>query len=368
MQPFRVMYVVKQFPQISESYIKTEIEAIREKCEVRIITTKQASLAAKTHPPFQHMEDLASIREAIEDFHPHVLHTHWLHSARALGQLSKQTKIPFTVRTHSFDSIWDDSRAVSGWGRIFGGTSLPPHVREAVGHIRSDLCLGILAFPFNRARLEKAGIGKSKITDCYPVVNYPLFHNTEANGDAIMNVGAAITKKKMEDFIDLGSMLPGRRFNLYAMAYDVDKLRKLNEAKGKPVNIVPPVELEDMPAEYKKHRWLVYTARMDMASVGWPMSVAEAQASGVGVCMANIRPDLKEYVGGAGFLFNSVSEALEIVTKPYPEEMRQKGFEQARKSNIFEHRARLFELWQRVSPGHFRENDSAGQITGHAVA
>ena len=107
---------------------------------------------------------------------------------------------------------------------------------------------------------------------------------------------------------------------------------------------------------------------MDMASVGWPMSVAEAQASGVGVCMANIRPDLKEYVGGAGFLFNSVSEALEIITNPYPEEMRQKGFEQAKKSNIFEHRARLFELWQRVSPGHFRENDSAGQITGHAVA
>jgi hypothetical protein len=172
----------------------------------------------------------------------------------------------------------------------------------------------------------------------------------------------------MEDFIDLGTMLPGRSFNLYAMAYEVDKLRALNEAKGKPINIVPAVELEDMPAEYKKHRWLVYTARMDMASVGWPMSIAEAQASGVGVCIANIRPDLKEYVGGAGFLFNSISEVLEIITKPYPEEMRQRGFEQAKRSNIFYHRELLFKLWQKVSPTHFREKDSADQSVDPAVA
>lgn len=366
MQPFRVMYILKQFPQISESYIKTEIEAVSEKCEVRIITTKAASLAARNHPPFQQIEDLAKIREVIEDFRPHVLHTHWLHAARALGQLSKQTKVPFTVRTHSFDSIWDDGRTASAWGRIFGATSLPPHVREAVRYIGGDLCLGILAFPFNRARLERAGIAENKITDCYPVVNYPLFHNTGPNGDAIMNVGAAIIKKKMEDFIDLGTMLPGRNFNLYAMAYDVDKLRALNESKGKPITIVPPVELEDMPVEYKKHRWLVYTARRDMASVGWPMSIAEAQASGVGVCIANIRPDLKEYVGGAGFLFNSIREALEIITRPYPEEMRQRGFEQAKKSNIFEHRDRLFKLWQKTSPAHFDDKLSTDQIADHA--
>lgn len=355
MQPFRVAYIVKQFPQISESYIKTEIEAVREKCEVMIITTKKASLPAKNHPPFRYVNNLATIREAIEDFRPHVLHTHWLHSARILGELSKQCKVPFTVRTHSFDAIWDDARVTSGWGRFFGRSSLPPHVREAIGFIRSELCLGILAFPFNRARLEKAGISRDKITDCYPVVNYPLFHNTEPNGDAIMNVGAAIAKKKMEDFIDLGSMLPGRSFNLYAMAYEVDKLRKLNESKGKPVDIITPVELEDMPAEYKKHRWLVYTARMDQGSVGWPMSVAEAQATGVGVCMANIRPDLKDYVGDAGFLFNSVSEVLQIITKPFPEEMRQKGFDQAKKSNIFEHRTLLFKLWQKASPAHFQD-------------
>jgi hypothetical protein len=259
------------------------------------------------------------------------------------------------VRTHSFDSIWNDDRT-SGWTRFFTRNSLPPHILESIRSIRSDLCLGILAFPFNRARLEKAGVPADKIVDSYPVVNYPLFHDAGPNGDAIMNMGAAIKKKNMEEYIELATMAPELRFNLYAMAYEVERLRALNEAKGKPVVIVPPVEIEDMPAEYKKHRWLVYTARMDMASVGWPMAVAEAQAAGVGVCIANIRPDLKEYLGGAGYLFNSTGEVLDIVRKPVPEEMRERGFEQARKSNIFDHRDLLFSLWRKRSPLSF-QND-----------
>ncbi|MGH7783968.1 MAG: glycosyltransferase, partial [Candidatus Binatia bacterium] len=131
--------------------------------------------------------------------------------------------------------------------------------------------------------------------------------------------------------------------------YNVEQLRQLSLAKRRPVNFVPPVELEDMPAEYKKHRWLVYTAAKD-GTVGWPMAIAEAQAAGVGVCMANIRPDLSEYVGPAGFLYNSLSEVAELISQPFPAELRELGFEQARKSNVFTHRAALFRLWQKGEP------------------
>jgi glycosyltransferase involved in cell wall biosynthesis len=164
-----------------------------------------------------------------------------------------------------------------------------------------------------------------------------------------MNVGAALGKKKMDDFIELGARMPKLQFNLYALGYKVEKLREINTARGNPVHIIPPVELEDMPAEYKKHRWLVYTASKK-ATVGWPMAVAEAQASGVGVCIANVRPDLRDYVGQAGFLYNTLSEVPEIISKPFPEELRQMGFQQARKSDIFEHRNLLFKLWQKSAP------------------
>jgi hypothetical protein len=76
------------------------------------------------------------------------------------------------------------------------------------------------------------------------------------------------------------------------------------------------------------------------------MAIAEAQASGVGVCMANLRPDLRDYVGGAGFLFDSVSQVRDIIAKPFPDELRELGFEQAKKSDAFEHKKILTKLWQ----------------------
>ena len=40
------------------------------------------------------------------------------------------------------------------------------------------------------------------------------------------------------------------------------------------------------------------------------MAIAEAQAAGVSVCMPNIRPDIKEYVGEAGFVYDSIENDL----------------------------------------------------------
>jgi len=127
---------------------------------------------------------------------------------------------------------------------------------------------------------------------------------------------------------------------------DTQKIQALNQQLGEPIDIAEPIQPEDMPAEYKKHEWLVYTASPELRSVGWPMAIAEAQASGVGVCMQGIRPDLAEYVGEAGHLFDRIEEAAEIIAQPFPEAKREAGFEQARKSDVRGHIHRLEELWQ----------------------
>lgn len=102
-----------------------------------------------------------------------------------------------------------------------------------------------------------------------------------------------------------------------------------------------------MPAEYKRHRWLVYTADFDIPTVGWPMAIAEAQAAGVGVCMPRIRPDLAEYVG-PGVLYDSIDEVSSIVSGPVPDEMREAGFEHAMRSDIGRDKHRLTDLWQSI--------------------
>ncbi len=343
----RVMYVLAHYPQISESYIKTELDCVQSEYDTMIVSLAPADIAYRNHLPFETVSDGDKIRQLVEHFRPDVLHTHWLHQARLLGKLARETNTPFTVRTHSFDVLQQGGKR-EALRRLLGSQrpALTPRAREAIATVQDDLCLGVLAFPFARDRLVRAGVPEHKLFDCYPVMNYARFHDRSPNGTAIMNTGACLPKKNMEDFLELGRRMPERTFNLYALGYELDEIKKRNSEMGNPVNILTPVEPDDMPSEYKKHEWLVYTASRRLGTVGWSLAVAEAQASGVGVCMQNIRPDLKEYVGDAGFLFDSVSEVAGIVSKPFPAELREMGFEHARRSDVATHISILTDLWQ----------------------
>jgi hypothetical protein len=342
----RILYILPHYPQMSETYMQVEINALRDEYEIHIISLKEPDLPYKNHDPYHLMADPAPIREAIEEFRPSVIHSHWLHRhVPLISDLAKQTNVPFTIRAHSFDSIW---KQPSLFGRLFGKNDVPRRISDAVPIINDDLCLGILAFPFVRPHLERAGMRTEKIYDCYPVVNYEQFHDSSPNGQAVMNGGACLPKKNMEDFLELAGALPELEFNLYAVGYQVKALKQVNERLGSPVNMIPAVEPDEMPREYKKHRWLVYTASPELIKTGWPVMIAEAQASGVGICMRKIRPDLKEYVGECGFLYDSIQDVIKIISEPFPEELRQRGFEHAKKSDIRRHKHILTDLWQKA--------------------
>ena len=77
------------------------------------------------------------------------------------------------------------------------------------------------------------------------------------------------------------------------------------------------------------------------------MAAAEAQASGVGVLLPDLRPDLKDYIGEAGYIYQSMDEVVDIISKPVPEHIREAGFENARKSDVYEHKTLLTDLWKK---------------------
>ncbi|WP_227788999.1 MULTISPECIES: glycosyltransferase [unclassified Nodularia (in: cyanobacteria)] len=354
MKKVSVMYIIRGYPQISQTYIKTELEAIYHEYNVTIVSQKPSNVPYKNHFPYHHLTEINAIQELIEQVKPDVLHTHYLNQLSTLGPLAESTGIPFTIRTHSYDTLSLRRKNWRGRIREIIEKDTPQfkkvtQIKKNLHWLNHELCLGALAFPFARPFLEKHGVRSNKIIDCYPVVNYASFYNRSTNGDAIMNTGAAIPKKKMEDYITLASLMPERKFDIYALGYDVAQLKSLNESKNHPVNIILPIEPNQMHSEYKKHQWLVYTAAFELATVGWPMAVAEAQAAGVGVCMPNIRPDIRNYVGEAGFVYNSIQEVVDIISKPVPEEMREAGFLQAKKSDIQEHKHFLTDLWDTVS-------------------
>jgi len=348
MNKTRILYILPEYPQISETYMQVEINALCDEYDIKIISLKEPNLSYKNHNPYQLMADPAKIREAIEEFRPSIMHTHWLYKhVPLIGDLARQTNVPFTIRAHSFDSIWR-RKEPSVFGRLLGNRDVPQRLADMVSIVNDDLCLGVLAFPFVRPHFERAGIRAEKIHACSPVVNYERFHDRSPNGQAVMNGGACLPKKQMADFLTLAITLPNMEFNLYAMGYQVEDLHQVQGRLGSPANIKSAVEPDEMPREYKKHRWLVYTASPEIITTGWPVMIAEAQASGVGVCMRNIRPDLKEYVGECGFLYDSIHEVKDIISQPFPEELRQIGFEHARKADIQRHKHILTDLWQKA--------------------
>lgn len=332
----RILYLLREFPQISQTYIKTELEALSGAYDVRVLTLAAADIAETEHHPFQMAPDRETLLQVIREFRPKIIHTHYMIMGNVTAEIAEASGLPFTLRSHSFDILET------------AGARANPQWMLLRQYLRRGNCLGVLCFPFLRESLEQFGIAPAKLVDVPPVIAFERFHDRAPNGRAIMNMGAVRPKKRMEDFVELSRMLPEREFNLYAMGYQVDGLRAYSETRGGPLNFIPPLSHNRMPAEYKKHEWLVYTASPDMKSVGWPMALAEAQASGVGVCMAEIRPDLKDYVGEAGYLYKDLETVRALISGPVPAETREAGFEQARRSDIRDHIHKLTDLWQAV--------------------
>ena len=55
-----------------------------------------------------------------------------------------------------------------------------------------------------------------------------------------------------------------------------------------------------------------------------------------------------DFLGGGGFLYKTLDEIPEILSQPYPEAMRQAGFEAAKRCDIESHKHLLSEVWDAV--------------------
>jgi glycosyltransferase involved in cell wall biosynthesis len=341
----RALYLLFNYPILADAYIEAEIRAVGELYEVLVVVAEAAKGVPEyqTQTPYVQATTKEEILKVIQDFKPNVLHAHRLFMVPHLEEISRESGVPFTVRSHANDSIPSSEPRMTDW-MVRAPQVLP-------GATSTDNCLGILNFPFTRQNLLNWGVPADKLHDCRPVVDYSRFHNTSPNGDAVIAMGSYLPKKKMDLFLELAKLVPERPFKLYALSsrmHNADDLKKLRDELGSPAEIMDPVKPEDLPSVYKSAQWLVYFANQEFPNFGWPTSIGEAQAAGVGICMPNLRPDLRDYIGDAGYLSNSMDEVRDIVSKPFPEEKRQQGYINAKKSDINDHVKLLRELWDKA--------------------
>lgn len=325
----RVLFVLSEYPTLSQTYKENEIKYVYADCEVAIASFQGHNKTYAQHFPYTQVQKYQDVSAMVKVFRPDVLHGHYLHTVGILHRIAEAHNLPYTIRSHSFDilRVKDDA------------------IQKVAPMVNSDLCRGFLAFPFLRDRLVRCGIDNAKIFDAWPVVDFDRFYDRSPNGNGIMNTGACIPKKNMESFIELSMMMPDRDFTLFPIGYDTEQIVAYNQARGNPVRIVQTLEPFNMPYAYKRQEWLVYSGNPLIPTIGWPMAIAEAQAAGVGVLVHNVRPDIAEYVGEAGYLFGTIEEAKDILSAPFPNDRREAGIEQARKSDIKVNIKQLMDLW-----------------------
>ena len=332
----RVLYVLDHYPELSESYIHSEIRILGEEYEIFVVALHRAYVVPNPEGyPFTELSNFSRLVKLVREVRPQVMHTHVLADAKLLARLSDATGVPFTIRGHSCSQ-----------------TDVPRYIHDLHRHLNDDRCLGAVILPYTREVLTTGGkVRPGKLTSVPPVLDFGRFYDRSPNQDGVMNLGPCLAKKKMTDFVDVAARFPGRKFSLYPLGHMVQELKAHNAQCGSPVTVEDPRPHSAIPAEYKRHNWLLYTGCFKLATLGWPMSIMEAKAAGVVVCVANVRPDIKEYVGESGYTYNTLDEAAEIISSPPPAAMRDAAFDHASSMDLRKHKHLLTGLWHSAGQG-----------------
>jgi hypothetical protein len=304
----KVLLLYCGYPRISHRYQHDEAVELNKKYKIMIISYNWPILTLQDNAlPYIQGNPLKLIKE-IKNFKPDHIHAHYLCEINLCNKLSKYFNIPFTVRTHSFDI-------------------LEINLTQYKDIINSNNCKGIIAFPGFKKLLVDAGINEYKVIYSYPSFYIYNFKLDLPNDKHIMSGGSLLPKKNIEGFILLAKKIkniyPDKAIHYYSVVEDLEyfkKIIKFNNDNGNPV--IFKTGQYDMPLEYKKHEWLIYTACDKIKKVGYPLMVAEAQAAGVGVILYNLRDDLLDYVTENGYLFNTDEEVIKILEKPFCEKKK----------------------------------------------
>ena len=288
-QPLRVLWAVWNYPQLTETYIRCELAAMRRwgvEVEVwsEIIDTKSPYAS---DVPVHH----GSLEETIAKVRPDVVHVHWLNKGKDYREVIARAGLPMTVRGHSYE-----------------------FATKSVKKLLSDPAVrSVYLFPHFAKQIS----GSPKIHPMTSAFNEDWFYPPEKKDRRlVLRMGAGKPTKGLESFLEIASRCPEHRFVLVLgllpnMDDYVDRLLAENRRLGSPVEIRQNLSNEESAALVREAGIYLHTYGDD-EPFGMPVSIAEALATGA-FTLARELPGAAEYLGTAGTLYRTNDEAVRAI-------------------------------------------------------
>jgi glycosyltransferase involved in cell wall biosynthesis len=293
-RPLRVLYVVWHYPQLSETYIETEIRQLRQwGAQIEVWRSEDVASPYPTHTTVHS----GSLREAVAAAQPDLIHVHWLSFALGQSEALAAVGLPVTLRLHGFDVTADALRAFLDhpWAR--GVYAFPGQI-------------GLLNAPDGRIRPLPAAFDTKLFRPC-----------KAKDRRLIVRMGSALKSKDIVFFFDLARRLPEFRFVYagitckFAEAY-AEEIRVLHQRTNSPVEVRFDVPRDEVAALMGRAGIHVHTAcpagAPHATPLGQPVSIAEGMATGA-YTLARNAPEFRDYIGCAGAFYDDLDDAERLV-------------------------------------------------------
>lgn len=321
----RILYAVDNFPVLSESYIRTEIEFAKTQ-------GIEIAVASEKRPPVYYPVDVdvtyGDVASTAKRWKPDVIHVHWSNIVYRVASL----EIPVTVRGHSFE--------------------FDPDV--TLRHCTNTNIKRIFLFP-HQVPLCRPSPKISPMTAAYSPVRYWAGQTKEP---MVFRVGAGLVGKDINSFIEIAhvykrlhSSMPCK-FLLAVTRPDpgfASHLINLNKMLGDPVEILFNISHEE--SAHLMRRASIYLRGHDPEGhlYGMPASIAEALASGCTVIVRDCA-HARSYVGTVGYFYDSNEGAALMIRQLLSDKPNIASITRAQAFRADVVLPPLLEAWRQIKP------------------